>query len=101
MLKNLHASLKMSDVSRLAGISDSTFYNTFKRIHGCSPNIFFIHARMHRAGLLLRTTNLRVKEVAAVMGYDDPFYFSRAFKLVHGLAPKAYRTQAGGRVIQD
>jgi len=46
---------------------------------------------MQRAGELLQTGNLSVKEVAAMMGYDDPFYFSRRFKSAHGIAPLEYR----------
>jgi AraC-like DNA-binding protein len=48
----------------------------FKRLTGHAPIDFFIHLRMHRACVLLDSTWLRVKEVAAALGYDDPFYFS-------------------------
>ncbi len=34
---------------------------------------------------------MSVKEVAAALGYDDPFYFSRIFKSVHDVAPSDYR----------
>jgi AraC-like DNA-binding protein len=30
-----------------------------------------------------------IKEVAARVGFDDPYHFSRAFKAVHGVAPRA------------
>jgi AraC-like DNA-binding protein len=32
-----------------------------------------------------------VKEIACQLGYDDPFYFSRAFKAVSGFAPTDFR----------
>ncbi len=38
-----------------------------------------------------------VKEVAARVGFADPFHFSRAFKSVHGVAPRALlQYRAGG-----
>jgi AraC-like DNA-binding protein len=46
---------------------------------------------MNYAARLLETTSLNVKEIADVLGYDDPFYFSRLFKSVNGLAPREYR----------
>jgi AraC-like DNA-binding protein len=46
---------------------------------------------MCRAGGLLRETDLSVKEIANRLGYEDQFYFSRLFKLVNGISPRAYR----------
>lgn len=47
--------------------------------------------RVLEAQRLLGFTPLSVKEIAARLGYADPFHFSRAFKAVTGLAPQAYR----------
>jgi AraC-like DNA-binding protein len=52
---------------------------------------FFIRFRMRRACRLLDTKRYSVKEVAAALGYEDPFYFSRVFKSVNGMAPSDYR----------
>ncbi|HXR07467.1 MAG TPA: helix-turn-helix domain-containing protein, partial [Candidatus Acidoferrum sp.] len=51
----------------------------------------FIRLRMRQACRLLAATSMSVKEVAAVLGYDDPFYFSRLFKSVNGTPPTDYR----------
>jgi AraC-like DNA-binding protein len=40
---------------------------------------------------LLDETVMSVKEVAATLGYDDPFYFSRVFKAVNNVSPSLYR----------
>jgi hypothetical protein len=44
----------------------------------------------------LDETILSVKEVAATLGYDDPFYFSRIFKSVNHVAPSEYRLLKNG-----
>ena len=36
--------------------------------------------------------HVNVKEVAAALGYDDQFYFSRVFKAVNNVPPSRYRT---------
>jgi AraC-like DNA-binding protein len=39
---------------------------------------------------------MSVKQVAATLGYDDPFYFSRVFKSVNQVAPSGYRLLKNG-----
>ena len=46
---------------------------------------------MTEAQRLLRHTNLTVQQVAYRLGYDDPLYFSRAFRQHVGTPPSAYR----------
>ena len=75
----------------LANLSESHYRSLFKRHTGYAPMNYFIRLRMHKACQLLDTTNLSVKEVANMLGYQDPFYFSRVFKAVIEQAPTQYR----------
>jgi AraC family transcriptional regulator, transcriptional activator of pobA len=52
---------------------------------------------MLEAARLLRFTNMHVQQVALQVGYDDPLYFSRAFKRHFGESPMAYREATRGR----
>jgi AraC-like DNA-binding protein len=90
MLRNLGKPLRVSTLSSMAGYSSSHFLTLFKSSTGYAPKEFFIRLRMHRACLMLARA-ARVKEVAAALGYDDQFYFSRLFKSVLGIAPRDYR----------
>jgi AraC family transcriptional regulator, transcriptional activator of pobA len=56
---------------------------------------------MSEAGRLLRFTDLNVQQVALQVGYDDPLYFSRAFRRHFGESPMAYRARSRGRSIQS
>jgi transcriptional regulator GlxA family with amidase domain len=96
MMQNLANPISVGRLSQMAGVSPSTFFALFRAATGYSPNDYFTRARMQRAGQLLQTGNLSVKEVAAMMGYDDPFYFSRRFKSAHGIAPLGYRRNQSG-----
>jgi AraC-like DNA-binding protein len=91
MKQHLSQPLCIAKLAQTANISSSHFFVLFKRWVGFSPIEYFIRLRMQRAGELLASTTLSVKEVAAALGYDDPFYFSRLFKSVHGVAPSDYR----------
>ncbi len=92
MMQHLDKPLHVAKLATLANISPSHYFALFKRRIGCAPIDFFIRLRMQHACELLDGTSLSVKEIAAELGYDDPFYFSRTFKSVNRIAPSAYRT---------
>ena len=94
MTQHLDRPLQVATLAAQADVSPSYFFALFKRWTGCPPMDYFIRLRMHQARRLLDSTSASVKEVAAAMGYDDPFYFSRVFKSVHQVAPSAYRARA-------
>jgi AraC-like DNA-binding protein len=91
MLEHLNQPLQVATLAAAVNFSPSHFSALFKRWTGCPPIDYFIHLRMQQACRLFESTSLNVKEVAAVLGYDDPFYFSRVFKSVNQLAPTEYR----------
>ena len=92
MSQHLDQPLHVATLAARAGISPSHFFALFKRQIGCTPIDYFIRLRMQQACRLLAATTLNVKEVAAALGYDDQFYFSRVFKAVNNVPPSRYRT---------
>jgi AraC-like DNA-binding protein len=86
--------LQVPTLARLAHLSPSHFFAVFKKSTGFAPKDFFIRLKIQRACEILEATDLCVKEVAAKLGYDDAFYFSRLFKSVNGVAPSDYRRLA-------
>jgi AraC family transcriptional regulator of arabinose operon len=95
MVEHLDQPLQVSMLAAQADFSPSHYFALFKRQMGTAPIDFFIRLRMNHARELLDSTCSSVKEVAATMGYDDPFYFSRVFKSVHRVAPADYRKRNG------
>jgi AraC-like DNA-binding protein len=96
MMRHLDEPLQVATLAAQANISASHFFALFKRQTGCAPIDCFIRLRMQHACRLLDETVLSVKEVAATLGYDDPFYFSRIFKSVNRVAPSEYRLLKNG-----
>ena len=91
MLQHLNQPLHVATLAAAVNVSPSHYSALFKRWMGCPPIDYFIHLRMQQACRLFDSTSLNVKEVAAALGYDDPFYFSRTFKAVNRVAPSEYR----------
>ena len=46
---------------------------------------------MIKARELLSASSYNVSEIAAMVGYDNPLYFSRLFKKTAGISPREYR----------
>ncbi len=93
MMDHLNQPLQVSTLAAQANVSPSHFFALFKRLTGCPPMDYFTRLRMRHACRLLHSTSASVKEVAAELGYDDPFYFSRVFKSVNKVPPSEYRQQ--------
>ena len=90
---SLHLSepITMAQLAERTGLSSSYFWALFKQKTGYAPIDFLIRLRMHHACQLLKSTDQPIHEIAAGLGYQDPLYFSRAFKSVLGVAPTHYR----------
>jgi AraC-like DNA-binding protein len=93
MMQHLGEPLQVSQLASLCGLAPAQFFKLFKCATGQAPIDFFIHARMRRACGLLKDTSRNIKEVGALLGYNDRFYFSRVFKSVNGIAPNEYRSR--------
>lgn len=96
MRESLDQPLSVATLAGLAGWSPSHLAAVFRRQTGYAVHDYFVRLRMHRACRLLDTTAMSVKEIAAQMGYEDPLYFSRAFKAVNEVAPSRYRALRKG-----
>jgi len=91
MEKNLSCPIRISDVARHVGIDRTHLSRLFKQNLNTSPEQVLIRMRMKAAAVLLARPDVRVKEVACSVGYNDPLHFSRMFRQVHGLSPENHR----------
>jgi len=91
MTDNLAARADLGELAKAAGLSVPHYSELFRRATGYPPVEHFLRLKIQRACQLLDTTELRVSEVAAAVGWADPFYFSRFFRKITGQSPRAYR----------
>lgn len=85
----------LEEIAIVAGVEASSVCRWFRRYQGTSPYQYLLRRKMNLAAEHLVENGGLVKEAAQRVGFADPYHFSRAFKAVHGVAPRAllrYRT---------
>jgi len=71
--------------------SKSTLHRKLKSLTGLSPGEFIRNIRLKHAAIMLTNNIGNVSEIAYSVGFNDPKYFSRCFKIEFGLTPKEYQ----------
>jgi AraC-like DNA-binding protein len=83
--------LTLERLARDAGYT-ANYLNDLSRVHtGRALGGWIADMRMARARVALEHTDLSIAEVGVSCGYDDPAYFSRAFRRAHGVPPATWR----------
>ena len=83
--------INIEDFAQSRHMSISLFMRNFKKVYDVSPKQYILNLRMNNAQSLLETTDYTVAEIAAIVGYDNPLYFSRLYHKQKGQAPTDYR----------
>jgi AraC family transcriptional regulator, arabinose operon regulatory protein len=86
----------VAELARRAHLSRAQFARRFRALTGLSPARFMIQTRLERARQLIQETNMPLGQIAAALGYDDVYFFSRQYKHYAGRAPSTLRRQASG-----
>lgn len=97
MQENIGKMLAVEDMARQHKLSTSHFSSLFRKATGMPPINYFIHLKMQKACQLLYSNEVKIKGIAEVLGYDDPYYFSRVFKKSMGVSPQKYKFSSTGR----
>lgn len=82
--------LGLQSVCSFLNISTSRFSTIFKAVTGNTFMDVLIGIRMNKAKELLENTDLKNYEIAEKVGFNDPHYFSIAFKRTTGKTPTEY-----------
>ena len=83
--------LSVVEMAALVNLSPSRFRALFMSQTGMAPLRYLQRLRLRRARLLVERTFLSIKEVMALVGYNDPSHFARDFRREHGAAPSSFR----------
>ena len=79
--------LSVDDLAADMNLSRVQLYRKVKAVTGSSPVELLRTARLNRAYQLLLTTDKSVSEVAYVVGFTAPSYFTKCFKEEYGMVP--------------
>ncbi len=95
--KNLAKKLTIDDICHTLGTNASTLNFKFRREFNMSIGQFITSERMKRARRLLAGTSYNISAIASRCGYENTYYFSNAFKKMHGIPPSQYMKFNSGR----
>lgn len=95
MEQNIDKKMSLQDISQEVGYSVTYLSTIFKKATNYSPLSYFSHLKITRSCEFLDQTKLKIKEIAFLLGYTDPYYFSKDFHKKMGMSPRAYRQRIG------
>ncbi len=86
--------INVSSYAERANLSKDRLSVIFKESFGLAPYKYQLMLKMQAATKLLTYTDLSVKEIATRLGYENPLYFSTAYKNQTGESPTKARKRA-------
>lgn len=87
---NLHRPIAIRELAELAGMSEKYLIRVFKMTVGITPGQYMQQIRMNRAREYVHRRTLTVKQIAELLGYPDPYTFSKAFKKYYRTPPSRF-----------
>lgn len=89
MKRNMYkGDFRIEKLSLLCGVSDTYFRKLFVERFNMTPNDYVTAGRLSYAKAIIENGDFdSIKEVAYLVGYNDPLYFGKAFKKFYGYPP--------------
>lgn len=95
VMDNINKNISLDELCDLCSVSRTKLHNLYKTEFNMSPINYFTQLKMDIASNYLIATPMSIKKIALILGYHDPYYFSRIFKKSFGVSPKIYRKEKG------
>ncbi len=83
----------VEELAELASLSCEVLRRRFLAHTGMLPKTYLEEYKLRCAAEQLLTTDFPVGKIARLLGYNDPYHFSRRFKRRMGSSPELYRRQ--------
>lgn len=90
--ENISEKIAVDTLSKKVYLSRNVFFKWFKEQFGLSPVEYINNERIKLSKKLLAETNNNLQSVSDICGFSDVNYFTRVFKQVEGITPKAYQS---------
>ncbi|UTR13162.1 AraC family transcriptional regulator [Salipaludibacillus sp. LMS25] len=90
MDQHFHENMSIERLASRIEVSPKYFSALFKKEFGISVTEYVTRLRINKAKSML-VKDIKIRDVANEVGYNDEYYLSRKFKQLVGLSPSAYR----------
>lgn len=91
---NYAKKINVEKLSKSFGYSSTYLSRIFKKKYGISPLQYRMVLRIDEAKKLLKR-NIKTKNIALLLGFEDAHYFSRVFRQATGMSPSEWKTKNG------
>ncbi len=85
--------LTLEQLAAVAHVNKYYLVHSFSREYGTSPINYLLSCRIRESEHLLAETSLSLSQIAGMLGFSSPSYFSQSFRRMRGLSPLQYRIQ--------
>ena len=87
--------LSVSEIAEVLNISVGHLSITFKKFTGTNLVDYIATVKIDHAKELIATHKYLMYEISDLLGFDNPYYFSKVFKKVTGVSPRDFEKQSG------
>lgn len=91
MKVNYNSGITLSDLAMQSFISKNYFSRLFKEVTGTNVSDYIQYLRADQACTLLKTTDMKIADIASYVGFSDMKFFYDVFKKITGKTPGDYR----------
>jgi len=84
---NISQKITIEELTKLAGIGQTTFFKLFKKATGTTPVEYILRERIRQAKIMIQKGRFSLKEIAYKSGFNSYEYFCSSFKKIEGLNP--------------
>lgn len=85
--------LSLAEIADVLNISAGHLSITFKKFTGTTLSDYIADIKISRAKELIETHKYMMYEISDMLGFDNPYYFSKVFKKVTGISPREHEKQ--------
>lgn len=94
MRVNVYKNLSLQDMAAHFDISTSYICRLFKMYYSDTPISYYNRIKIEEARTMLTDYhNMKIKDIAEMLGFSDQYYFSKVFIQQYGVSPQTYRSQ--------
>lgn len=96
---NCHKPITIAEMACCIDVSVQRLCQLFQTTMKMRPMEYVNRERINKSKeLIFRSPELRIQEIAAKVGFDNPSYFTSVFKKIEGISPEKFRILHGKRI---
>ncbi|OAS21829.1 response regulator transcription factor [Paenibacillus oryzisoli] len=97
--ENFSYELTLASLANMFHLNETYLSGLFKQSVGVTFSDYITRLRLNRAADLLKESELKLTDIATLVGYSSSSYFSTAFKKFYGKGPKEYREEGQSKFL--